>query len=107
MPVALIMEKVIVVPGVQHGLQKQPDNLEVSHVAETAVGGVNASADNPKPAIRHLLAEQVILGIQRLLVKTTEFLEDTSLEQHEHAGAEGAHHHRPILGDIVAQIKNV
>ena len=47
----------------------------MSHLLETAVGGVDAAADDAKALPLDLLTEQVVFGKQNLLMKSAEFAE--------------------------------
>src|SRR5215472_15846302 len=71
-PVSPIVEEITVVPGVEHRLHEQPDDLEVTHVAEAPVGGVNASANDPEPAVRNFFAQQIVFCVQCPLVKAAQ-----------------------------------
>ena len=79
----------------------------MSHFLETAVGGVDAAADNAEALAFDLLAEQVVLGEENLLMESAEFTEFFQIEQHEHARGKGMMQTRKILEEIVACVKQV
>src|SRR5262249_42111606 len=106
-PVSLIMKEIIVVPGIEHRLQEQTDDLQVTHVAEAPVGGVNAPANDPEPAVRNFLAQQIVLCVEGALVETAQAVERSLLEQHEHPSAERPDQHRAILRNVVSDIEHV
>jgi hypothetical protein len=87
-PVSLIIQEVTVIPGVEHGLEEEAENLHAAHIFEATVGGMNAAPHNAESPVVYLLAEQIILGIQRALVESAKPAEYLTVEQHEHAGAE-------------------
>ena len=66
------MEEVIVIPGIQHRLYKHLDDGQMAHAAEATVRGMDRAAHNAELAIPHVLAEQVILSIERSFVKAAQ-----------------------------------
>src|SRR5205807_2239123 len=106
LPVSVIVQEITVIPGVEHGLEKQSKHLHAANAAKTPVGGVDASANNAEPPVCNFLAQQIIFREQCALVKSAQPLEHFTIEQHEHSGAEWTNHQRAILGDVVAQIQN-
>src|SRR5260370_5434917 len=71
-PVSPVVEKIIVVPGVEHGLHEQSDDLHVAHVAEAPVGRVNTSTNDPETAGRRLLAPPIDFLCHRAVVRTAD-----------------------------------
>jgi hypothetical protein len=104
-PVSMIMQKIIIVPGVHHRFQKHPYNLPVPHAAEAAIGGLNATAYNAKLAIPNFFAEKIIFRVQRLFIESAKLVEGCFIKQHEHAGAERLDQQRSILRNVVQEIK--
>src|ERR1039458_1173849 len=79
----------------------------MSHLLETAVGGVDAAADDTEALPLHLLAEQVVLAKENLLMKSAEFTELFHVEQHEHSRGEGMMEAREVLEEIVSGVKQL
>src|SRR6266700_3298472 len=77
------------------------------HTAEPPVGGVDASANNAKPAIGDLFAEQIVFRIKRAFMEATQAVKCSFFEKHEHASAKWADQDRAILCDIVSEVQNV
>src|SRR5579863_9574927 len=77
------------------------------HLLETSVGSVDAAAHNAEALALDLLAQQVILGEENLLMKSAEFAEFFQVEQHEHSSGEGMMQAREILEQIVARIEEL
>jgi len=107
LPVFVVAEEVVFVPVVHCGLQEQPADAKMPHLLEAAVGGVDAAANNSEAFSIDLLAEEVVLGEEDLLVKSAEFAEFLQIEQHEHACGEGMMKAREVLEDIVASVKQL
>src|SRR5215470_7963634 len=63
-PITPVMKEIVVVPGIEHRLQEQACDLHAAHVAEAAVGGVNASAHHAEAVITDLFAEQIIFRVE-------------------------------------------
>src|SRR5215469_10053441 len=103
----MVPQKIIVVPGIQHRLEKHADDLDVSHIAEPPVGSIDTSTDNPEFSVRNLLCQQVIFGVQHPFVKSAQPIEDGLVEQHEHSSAEGPYDLRSILCEVVGQIQKM
>src|SRR5258708_36075001 len=106
-PVSLIVQEVIFVESVQHGLEEQPDDAMASHVAEAAVCGGDAARDNAEFPVRDLLAEQIVFSIESVLVEAAQLLEPRFREEHVHAGAEWPAEQRSVLSQIIEEIKSV
>src|ERR1051326_3540723 len=77
------------------------------HAAKTPVRGVNAAAYDSEPAVSHLFAQEIVFGIQRSLMKTTQPVESSFLKQHEHARTERLYKHRSVLRQVVGKIENL
>src|SRR5205814_7347020 len=88
-PVVMIAQEIVVVPGVERGLEEHAHDLDVTHLPEAAVGGERFPPDDAKSSARHFLAQQVILGVEGLLVKASQLFEALAVKEHEHAGTEG------------------
>src|SRR5258708_30888193 len=84
-PVSPVVEKIIVVPGVEHGLHEQSDDLHVAHVAEAPVGRVNTSTNEPEAAVRDPLFQQIVFRRQRALRESAAPVQTALLSQHQHA----------------------
>ena len=56
LPIFVVAQEMAGVPEIHRGKQEQPDHTQVSHFLKSPVRGVNASANNPELASRHLLA---------------------------------------------------
>src|SRR5258708_5192865 len=106
-PISLIMQEVIFVERIQHGLEKEPDDTVASHVAEAAIRGGDATGDDSEFPVRDLLAEQIVFGVERVFVKAAQLIEPCFREQHVHAGAERAAEQRSVLRQIIEEIKGV
>src|SRR5579864_205749 len=87
-PVSMVAEKIIVIPGVQHGFQEHAHNFEMPHIAETPVSSVDASRDDAEPAPGNFFAEKVVFRIKRAFIETAQAVKSALLKKHEHAGAE-------------------
>src|ERR1039458_2836614 len=107
LPVFVIAQEVVFVPVVHRGFQEQPAHAQMSHFLETAVGGVDAAADDTEALPLHLLAEQVVLGKENLLMKSAEFVEPFQVEKHEHSRGEGMMEAREVLEEIVSGVKQL
>src|ERR1700733_7364106 len=105
-PVSVIMQKIIIVPGIHHGFQEHSYDLPVSHAAEAAIGGLNAATHNAKFAIPNFFAEKIIFRVQRLFIESAKLVEGCFIKQHEHAGAKGLEHERAVLDNIIQEIKH-
>lgn len=103
-PILVIPQEVSFVKRIERGLKEHPDNVRVSHLLEAAIGGENASIDQPEAPRRNLFAQQIVFRVERLLVKSSELVEFGLLEHHEHARAERLSKLRDKLDDIVAQV---
>src|SRR5712691_13199284 len=79
----------------------------MSHLLEAAVGCEDSSADDPKAFPLHLLAEQVILGKENALMKSSEFPEFFQIKQHEHSSREGMVEAGEVLKQIVAHVEEL
>ena len=88
----------------QGSLQKEPDNCDVTHLQETPVRGVDAAADDAKTTALDLSRELIILGIQRLFIKTAEFFKPDSIHHHEHSRRKGFMEPGETLGYVVQSI---
>ena len=102
----MVAEEEVVVPGVERGGNEQARDSEISHVLEAAVGGDDVPAHDPETQARHLLAEQVILGVQSAFVKAAQFIEARSVEQHEHAGGERPAEPRELLRQVAGGVED-
>ena len=69
-------------------IEEQPHQPEMAHSLETAICGHDMSGNNGKAAAAHFLAEKIVLSVECLLVKPTEFIETCPIEKHEHSRAE-------------------
>ena len=77
------------------------------HLLETAIGGVNAAANDAEAFALHLLAEQIVLGKENPLMKSSEFPKLFQIKQHEHSSSEGVMEKREILKQIVRCVKHL
>src|SRR4051794_38912957 len=96
-PVALVFEEILIVPGVEGGLEEPEEDMEMSHVAEAAVGGVYAAGEDTEAPVCNLLAEQIVFGVHGAFVEASELDEALAAEEHEHAGRERTHETRGVL----------
>src|SRR5260370_2393888 len=74
-PISLIMQEVVFVKRIQHGLEKEPDDTVAAHVTEAPVGGRDAAGDDAEFPVRDLLAEQIVFGVERVFVKAAQLIE--------------------------------
>ncbi len=101
----MIAQEVVLIPVVHRDSQEEPADAQMSHLLEAAVGCIDPSADDGEALAINLLAEQVVLGIQDLLVKSTKLSEFIQVEKHEHSCGEGTVDAREVLEEIVARVK--
>lgn len=107
LPVFVVAQEVVFVPVVHCGFQEEPAYAEMPHLLEAAVGGVDAAADNAEALALDLLAEQVVLGKENLLMKSAEFPEFFQVEHHEHSGGERMMKSREVLEEIVTGVEEL
>ena len=88
MPVLVVAQEETLPVSVQCSVQEQAHQLEVPHFFEPAVCSFYGAAHDSKLASLYLLAEEVVFRVQYLLVKSSQRIEASSVEKHEHAGAE-------------------
>src|SRR5260370_16030962 len=105
-PVSPVVEKIIVVPGVEHGLHEQSDDLHVAHVAEAPVGRVNTSTNDPQAAVPNLLAQQIVFLVQGALLESAEPVERGLLQQQKPTGNDTEYTHRARLFDCLSAIQH-
>ena len=98
------MQKIIIVPGIHHGLQEHCYDLQVSHAAEPPVRCMNTAAYNPELAVLDFLAQKVVFRIERLFMEASKPVEGGFLEEHEHSRAKRLHQQRSILRNVVGKI---
>ena len=68
-PIVLIAKEIRAIEGVQRGVQEHARYLQVSHFPEAPVGGQYVASEDAEAARTHLLAQQVIFGVERALVE--------------------------------------
>ena len=103
----MVAEKIIVVPGIHHGLQEHAYDLEMPHIAKAPVGGVDASTNDPKPAVGDFFAEKVVLRVESAFIEAAQAVKHGLFEKHEHTGAERANHDRAILSNVIGEVQDV
>jgi len=101
----VIAQEVVLIPVVHRDSQEEPADAQMSHLLEAAVGRIDSAADDGEALALNLLAEQIVLGIQDLLVKSTKLAESIQVEKHEHSCGEGMVEAGEVLEEIVARIK--
>src|SRR6267154_5591332 len=79
----------------------------MSQLLEPAVGRVDSPANDRESLPLHLLAKEIVLGKENLLVKSAEVAEFSCVEQHEHSGGEGMMEAGEILEHIIAQVEQL
>ena len=107
MPVLVIAQKETLAVSVQRSVQEQAHELEVSHFFEAAVSRLHRAAYDSEFAAFHFLTQKVIFRIQRLLVKSSQRIEPSSVEKHEHAGAERFVETRELLHEVISVIERL
>lgn len=90
-----------------HGLEEHPDHAAVAELAEAAVGGEDAAANDAKAVAMYTLREEIVFGKESALVEATEMPEGLALEKHEHAGGKGLPASADVLHDVVASVEEV
>src|SRR5215468_4420899 len=101
----MVLQEIILVPGIEHGFEKHAYDFETPHAAETSIRSVNAPTHHAETPVGDFLAQQIIFSIQRAFMEPAEFFELLPVKQHEHPRTEGTHQHGTILGDVVADVE--
>src|ERR1700746_300810 len=78
----------------------------MAHSFKTAIGGVNSATNNGELVLRDLLAQQVVLSEEYLLVKSTQLPESYRIKEHEHSRAVRMVQAGKILTEVVAPIEH-
>src|SRR5215510_2932777 len=88
LPVVMIAQKIVVVPGVERRPEEHADDLGVAHLPEAAVGSKCFSAYDAEFSARYFLAQKIVLSVEGLFVEAAQLFKALAVKQHEHAGAE-------------------
>ena len=93
--------------AVPRGLQKEAHDGCVAHLAESPVGAVDPAAEDAEPSGIDLPRQLIILGIERLLVESADFVKSGFVDQHEHPGRKRPMEAREPLCQVIADIQKV
>ena len=104
-PVLVVAEEVFGVPEIEGGPEKQPGDAGVAHFLETAIGGVDAAADNGELVSLNLLAKVVVFGEKNSGIESAQRIETRLFKQHEHSRAKGFVQSGEILKEVIADVE--
>jgi len=106
-PVFMVAQIEPFVVGVERCSEEEQEDAKVTHLLKAAVGGEDATADNPEFAARDFLAQKIILGKHGLLMETAELMKALAVKHHEHAGGEGFVEAGEILEEVASPVKDL
>ena len=99
--------EVVRLTAMQGCFHEEAHDGSMSHFQESPVRAVDSSANDPKLSAIDLPGQLIILGIERLFIKSAELVESSFVDKHEHPGCEGPVESGKPLCHVVADIEKV